>query len=163
MVKRIICILVGLIVMFNLSACFVNEHIDRGEIKEISDNFIELFIQKDTNELFNCYCSDIRENRKEETDEEMQNAFDFIDGNIVDYEFSSFGGEEEKKTSGHIYFYQCNSRYVNVLTDMGKKYTIRFAYCHIYTEHPEYEGLWRITITDDNKTMITVGQFYPPG
>ena len=46
MVKRIICILAGLIIMFNLSACFVNEHIDRGKIKEISDNFIELFVQK---------------------------------------------------------------------------------------------------------------------
>ena len=106
--------------MFNLSACFVNEHIDKGEIKELSDNFIELFVQKNAEELFNCFCYDIRENRKDETIEEMQKAFDFIDGNIIDYEFNSFGSEEEKKSSGQIYYYECNPNYKNVLTDNGK-------------------------------------------
>ena len=163
MVKKIIGIIISLIMIVNISACFVNEHIDKGEIKELSDNFIELFVQKNAEELFNCFCYDIRENRKDETIEEMQKAFDFIDGNIIDYEFNSFGSEEEKKSSGQIYYYECNPNYKNVLTDNGKKYTVRFAYCPNYKKNTEYEGLWRITVRDYDDNVITIGQFYQSG
>ena len=163
--KKILSVLVGMIITLNLSACFFIEHIDKNEIRELSDNYIELFVQKNAYELFNCFCSDIQENRKEDTTREMRQAFDFIDGNIVDYEFNDFGSEEEHRSDGKIAYFQCNPNYKNVLTDTGKKYTVRFAYCSAYKDHPEYEGLWRITIRDyddDNKTLITVGQFYPP-
>ena len=161
MVKRIICILVGLIVMFNLSACFVNEHIDKNEIREIGEHFNEMFVQKNVDELYNCFCSDIQENRKEETIEEIQKAFDFIDGNITEYKFSMIGFEEEHKREGIIQYYSIDPICRNVKTDKGNQYTIYYSYCHIYKSQPNYEGIWKITVVDNDDNEISIGQFYP--
>ena len=71
MVKKIISAIIGVIVILNISACFVNEHIDKNEIREIGEQFNELFLRKNADELLDCFCPDIKENRKEETLEEM--------------------------------------------------------------------------------------------
>ena len=158
---KVIGAFIGLIMILNISACFVNEHIDKNEIREISNNFMELFVQENTDELFNCFCSDIRENRKEETIEEIQNAFDFIDGDITEYKLYSFGSEEEHKSDGKITYFQCNPRYDIVFAD--KEYRVVFHYCHAYKDHSDYEGIWKITVVDndnyDNK--VNIGQNYP--
>lgn len=94
------------------------------------------------------FCKDIRENRREETLEEINSLYDFIDGDIETYEYISEGSIEQKKSDGEVYYYWCTPKYDMVLNN-GKKYKVKITYYYIWNEKPEYEGICNIEITEN--------------
>ena len=151
-----------LIFAFSLTSCASNQHVDKKEIGNTVEQMMEYIVNENKSDLLNYFCSDIQENREEETLEEMEKAFEFINGNIVSYDYAGTGGGQETIHEGKTVFYDCRPEFRNVTTDTGYKYTVRFDYQHIWDERPECEGITKITIinSDNRDSVITIGRNY---
>lgn len=163
LVKKISLISI-LLFSFLLTSCTDNQQVDKKEIKNTVEQMMEYIVDKDAENVFNFFTLDIRNNRKDITMEEIQQAFDYIDGNITSYDAVEIGGEEEHKEEGKIEFFHCLPEVCNVTTDTGCKYTIRFTYGYIWTEKPEREGIWKIYIIDEENSdsNMVIGLTYRP-
>lgn len=161
LVKKISVIIV-LLFAFSLTACTGNQQVDKKEIGNTVEQMMGYIIDENKTELFGFFSTDIRENRKEETLNEMDKAFDFINGNIVSYDYAGIGGGEENKNDGKIYYFNCYPEFRNVTTDTGYKYTIEFTYHYIWSEKPERQGICKIEIinNDDHDNKIAIGYTY---
>jgi hypothetical protein len=156
--------IIMLIFMLFLSSCTSNQQVERKEIINTVEQLMESIVDEDAESVFDFFASDIRNNRKELTIEEIQQAFAYIDGNIISYDAIEICGEEEHKENGQISFFHCLPEACNVTTDTGYKYTIRFTYGYIWAEKPEREGVWKICIINENDSdsNIVVGLTYHP-
>ena len=141
MVKKILIISL-LLVCVLLTSCTMKYHSD---IKKESKTWIKYFKEEDVEGLLEVFCSDIKDNYSDETLEEIETAFEFIDGDIVSYELKSEYSLAQTKDNFKTKYYSCDSVYF-IETSTGKKYTIRFFYNYIWVEKPEREGVECIQI-----------------
>lgn len=128
---------------FVLTGC--SEHVSSVKIVKQAEQFMECIADRDAEKLFGYFPQDMKDNREELTMEEIQKAFDSIDGNIESYEYSGNGGSDSTE-KGKIKYYYRNLEFRNVTTNTGKTYMINFSYQHIWSEYPEREGLCKIVI-----------------
>lgn len=117
----------------------------RNDIDKKAKTWIKYFKEEDADGLFKLFCADIKNNYSDETLEEIQKAYEFIDGDILSYEYkgSDSGGQEKDNFKTELYY--CYPEY-RIETKKGKKYTIMFRYNYIWKEKPECEGIVRIRI-----------------
>ncbi|MDE6253167.1 MAG: DUF5104 domain-containing protein [Lachnospiraceae bacterium] len=141
MVKKFLIIIL-LPVCVLLTSCTMKYHSD---IKKETKTWIKYFKEEDAEGLLEVFCSDIKDNYSDETLEEIEAAFEFIDGDIVSYEFESESGSRQTKDNFKTKLYYCYPVYF-IKTNMGKKYTIKFCYNYIWKEKPEYEGIESIRL-----------------
>lgn len=133
-------------------------------IKENAEQMLQCIIDRDAERLLTFFSDDIQENRSEETLEEIEKLFEFIDGDIVSYTYN-WGGAAGSTNDFQFYFYCYEPIFQRTETTTGKIYTIRFAYNYIWEEKPECEGLCKITAypEEDGKNRddgVTVGKYY---
>lgn len=147
------------------TGCFP-EHISYRMVQKRAEEYMKCFVDKDEEKLFSYFADERRTKRKEQTMEEIKEAFDnIIDGDIVSYEYKGDGGGRETVDCGKIKLFSRLPEFYNVKTDKGKTYMIEFSYYHVWKEYPEREGLNRIYIYKDNdfnKLLIVIGGVYDP-
>ncbi|MDE6232666.1 MAG: DUF5104 domain-containing protein, partial [Lachnospiraceae bacterium] len=136
----------------------------RSDIKKESKTWIKYFKEEDAEGLIELFCSDIKDNYYDETLEEIETAFEFIDGDIVSYEFESEYSLAQTKDNFKTIFYCCDPVYF-VETNKGEKYMIRFCYHYIWKEKPEREGVGSIRVLYEgdskfNDDEVLVGKLY---
>ena len=160
-VKKIFVAIV-LLSLILLTSCLGNQQINKKEIGNTVDKMMGYIIDENKTDLLRFFSSDIRDNREEETLKEMEKAFEFINGNIISYEYAGICGEEEHKDKGKIEFFLCYPEFRNVTTDTGYKYTIEFTYHYIYSKKPEREGICKILIfnQENHESKIAIGLTY---
>lgn len=158
--KRITVILL-LMVSFLLTSC--KEHVWTIEEKmdQTAEEIMEVIVDEDSKALFKFFASDIQDNRKEETLEEIQQAFDFIDGKIVSYDYHPIPGRRSQNY-GNIDYFDSLPEFRNVTTDLGKIYIIECTYHYIWKKRPEREGLCYIKIyeKDNRENKVEIGKIY---
>jgi len=142
-------------------SCTVNEHISGKKIKKNATEMMQCAVDKDAERLFSFFNDDMKNNYSEHTLKEIQQLFDYIDGNIVSYEYKGTGGSEENKHDGHIYYYSCYPKF-EFTTDTNHEYTIEFSYHYIWDKYPQYEGVNMIFIRNgkDWETELLIGRQY---
>lgn len=125
--------------------------------EEHSDIIIICIKENDANTLEEMFCPYIRDNHK--LDEEIEGAFEFIDGEIVSegdkHYLDETGGAVE---NGQIVSSRIQPEIRNLKTDSDKEYTIIFNEYLINTENPDYTGITRITITNEIGISYTIGE-----
>lgn len=149
------------LILLLFTSCSDNPIAIKDEIKDTAEQAIDALVNEDSEELFRFFARDIQNNHKSETMAEIQEAFDFIDGKIISYDYDQ-GGEEEKKNYGELIYYDCRIWLTNVTTDTGKVYSIDFTYHYIWDEKPECEGITKILIypKDDSENIVQIGISY---
>ncbi len=125
--------------------------------------WIKYFEDKDEKGLLKLFCSDIKINHREKTLEEINDAFKFIDGDIIKYDYrgEGSGGESVQGCRTEYFYYHPEYR---VKTNTGKKYKIIFSCNYVCKDRPEIEGIEWIWIIeyDGNKeySEVYIGEEY---
>ena len=119
---------------------------------EQSEYIMECVVNKDKEGLKSVFSKHIAETH--DLDKEIDEFFEFIDGEIVTYDEPEgheggysieYGEYIEKKLSGDI---------DNVKTDKGKTYSIGYQSYYIYKSNEDYIGVGIINIVDED-TWVT--------
>lgn len=161
MVKKI-CVAIIIIMLFSSTSCIGESFEMQEEIKDTAGKVMEYIANEDADSLFNMFSPYIKENRKDETMNEIEKAFEYIDGEIVSYEYRGEGGGGKSKRDGKIVLYRCYPEFGEVITDTGTEYIVSITHYHIWDEKPEWEGVGKIVIyeEDDVECGIVIGQNY---
>ncbi len=96
-------LIVSVIIFISLVSCTINEHVSEKEIEEKATQIMECVVDEDADKLFTYFNSDMKSDNSKQSLKEIQQLFDYIDGNIVFYDYKGVGGSEEDKHDGHIY------------------------------------------------------------
>lgn len=158
--KKIITILL-LVLSLLLTSCSDNPIAKKKKIKKTAEKVMEAIIDEDDKDLLKFFTSDIQDYHRTKTMSEIQQAFDFIDGKVVSYDYQQ-GGEMETVEDGKIKYYHCYLEFTNVKTDTDSIYTIECTYHYIWDKKPEQEGIAKIIIFKDNdrENQVQIGQNY---
>lgn len=143
MLKKI-CIVIISVTTLLLTGCnFDGEEYKTPsqQAEELQSDIIECFINKDKETLKSYYSKYVIENYTN-IDTQIDEAFDFIDGEIVSYDepFPSECGGMEKKSYG--------AQTQNIITDKGTEYKISFEGWLTNEEEPEKVGVSYIRVID---------------
>lgn len=159
MVKKVFFIVIILATMF--SACSSQTHDYREEINIDAEEFMKCLKEKNIEQILTFFSDEIQNNRNETTTEELNKLYNFIEGDISSYEYIGEGNKEEKRRDGKVVFYYVNPSFY-VVTTSGNEYRIKFSYCYIWDEKPEYEGICKIRVfdKDNNENSISAGISY---
>lgn len=133
-------------------------------VKGNAEQMMQCIIDRDAEKLLTYFSKDIRENESEETLEEIEALFEFIDGDIVSYSYFSGGGADSTGNFEYDYYF-CTPEFQKTETTTGKIYTIQLSYWYLWQEKPECEGLCKITAfpEEEGKSRndgVTVGEYY---
>ena len=150
MCKRLSSIMLCLILIVNISGCgcvvpFLrsdpNFKTDEEQNVEYSENLMKILKEKDEVAFKELLCQDILDN-DEYIDDEIHQAFNFIEGDIISYDPPDSGDISKTSTPEDGYteaLASCNLE--NITTSDGKTYQIRYSYGMINKDHPESLGL----------------------
>ncbi|MCM1334618.1 MAG: DUF5104 domain-containing protein [Bacteroides sp.] len=133
-------------------------------IKENTEQMMQCIIDRNAEKLLTFFSDDMRENESEKTLEEIEQLFDFIDGDIVSYSYSS-GGLYGSVSNSEYELYLCEPTFQKTETSTEKIYTIQFAYDYIWKGKPEYEGISKIIAFPgedwgNRDEGVTVGKYH---
>ena len=162
--KKTIIVVFVILSCLSFSSCFFKDHVFSWDVRHDAEAWFECIKNKDAEALMEYFSPYIKENRREETITELNSIFDFIEGNIVSYTYSS-GGLVEEMDHGHIKYYSCCPEFRKVTTDKNKIYTVSFGCHYIYEKKLEHQGLEDVTVSfkDTNGDIImkiTAGEYY---
>lgn len=109
------------------------------------------------------FCEDTLNNY--DVTKQLTEASKFIEGNIVSYDEPDGASTGKSVADGITLYYESVCRIHNVVTDKGKKYNIITWGYYESHEHPEREGVMKITIIDlgedetsaDDNKEFTIG------
>lgn len=143
MVKRISILCSILLGISFLMSCTSASY--KSEINANGKAWMDNFVKKDADGIYDAFSKDVKENRSELTKEEIREALDFIDGNVVESEYEGIGAEAVNKEDYKIYYYYCTVEF-NLFTDNNKCYHVDISYDYINDDEPEILGVNYIRI-----------------
>lgn len=169
MKNRILGILMALTVVC-FSGCGLNDLYEQATLPdkiatEQATTIMNCFKTGETVELKNAFCKAVADTHN--LDEEINEAIQFIDGNIIsDGEWHFFEESASSWRDGVQTESQVSPRIVNILTDTGKTYEIYFHAYIICNHNNNYIGITKIDIYEDDGTKsfedipkIRIGEF----
>lgn len=130
------------------------------EADRISQSVIECFVDEDEKELKKLFCEKIA--GKYTLDKEIQNAFDYIDGEIISYNVYSDPIGGSAWDDGVQTRLDVKPWIREIKTDTGGEYTIAAHGYLVYEKGGEYIGLTYINIRDENRgptEICTIGEY----
>ena len=161
--KRVICVIVLICLSFTLFGCSKSTDNKPNSKKELAKEIVDCFNNDNSERLKNIFCDKITSTHNK-LDEEILSAFNFIDGNITDYDvkLSSEGNEVNEGITTKNEF---SLRIENVVTDKNEEYLIIFAYRSVDTENVDNIGMSNMIIykcengETDFDSKITIGRY----
>lgn len=133
------------------------EKIAQQDIEQQGEIIIESIINKDIDSLKQVFCSKIQ--NEENIYNKISEGIGFICGDIVSYDVLQVSEDGWKSESGEIVEKEFSGRIENIKTDMGKTYLIAYGYFSVNKKHPNYVGVFSLSIYDID-TYIE-GKGYP--
>lgn len=159
--------LIKIICMFALFFVFVKPNLkyylgyfNNRDLRKERNAIIGYFAEDNSDDLLSDFSDIIKKERANLTKEEIEDAFDFIEGDIISYDTNPMGGICKKDVVVKYYldtwFY-----YTNVQTNAGKTYSIYVNYVYLDKYNKDNEGIVKITLCDneDKENEITIGDF----
>ena len=141
-------------IVFSLAlfqGCSLNdEYITPDEIaKNQSETIINCVKNKDLDSLKEILCEKLKS--KDDIEVEIQELFDFIDGNIISYDEPIGRVRGGKTTPEETILKKAGGHIESIVTDTGRHYLIQFSSCIINKGNEDYIGVYSITILDKDK------------
>ena len=141
------------LIFLSLSGCVCTngDYLTNEQITEqVSNELMEALVNKDLRAVKALLCPYFQETHSE-LDEEIRGIFDFMDGDIVSYDEPegtiSGGGSAIDEEWVEKY---AMPEIINIKTNSGRKYTIRYMYYVINKENPELLGIAYINVVLNN-------------
>jgi hypothetical protein len=153
-----LCVLV-LCFLLLLTACNSKSQFTKDLAQEIMDAFTE----KDEEALFSLFSQELQEYPLAR--EQIQEAFNFIDGEIISYELPAFAeGGGKVIEEGKIMSENIAPIIYDIETDSGKRYQILFQYFIIFEYDKNREGLVLVSVfeVDENDKIIEDVEIHKP-
>ena len=155
--KRLLLVLVLCLCAIVCTGCNNNESSASQISKEHATEIIRCFNENDSESLKNMFCGYISDTHN--LDEEINIAFEFIDGEIIDN--GDWSGMSEAGLSirdGKTESLRIQPDMKNITTSSEKKYTIEYNEYIINTITAGYVGITRITIINENGDKAIIGE-----
>ncbi len=125
---------------------------ERKMAKELGKNVLAAIQNEDVDALADMFCQYTVDEYGDDLKPEIQNLYDFIDGEIVSYGETDLLSHLEKSTEEYgAMIYAYGATIANVITDKGNKYEIGCRGYTIYKENPKLVGFVRLYVFDENK------------
>ncbi len=122
-----------------------------------ADTILDALKTGKTINLSNMFCEKVKLSHN--VDEEIAEAIEFIDGEIVNEgELSGVSESGSSWRNGEKIESYINPRIKQIETDSGKKYNISFFAYIIYENDSSYIGITRIMIRADNDEVYMIGE-----
>ena len=160
-IKKASAIVLSVSMLLSFVSCSSNRHPFNPARREAKKIF-EYIKNKDTKKLNRLFSEDVRDSH--DLDDEWDDFFDIIDGDIVSYGKISSGGEEVYIDYGKVTYSYIIVNINDVKTDTGMTYDM-ISYCQarVNKKHPGNEGigLFSIQLPSDNDRgfeEVTVGE-----
>lgn len=151
--------------VFCLLTASCSDIIPESHINDYCETVYNGFKEEKTEDIKALFCNKSRNDH--DLEEELSQAFNYIDGNITLYErFSeSSGGKSYRK--GELVKYDQTASITGIVTDTGHIYRIAINSLNVYPDDSEIVGVQRIyirefDIDDENKEIgsFSVGEQY---
>lgn len=127
-----------------------------GTAEKMRDSVMDCFTDQNVEVLKDLFCDEIKNTH--DLDEEIQAAFEFIQGNIVSYDLSMYGPSGEEVRDGKVVLKDRSINVDKIITDLDNEYKIAFNYYLVNEEHKDMVGITFITVTDKKSTeSISIG------
>lgn len=129
--------------------------------QELAEEIIRCFEEKDSDGLKSVFCEEIQ--NMHSLDEEIRSAFDYIDGDIIDYNIEQ-GSDGKSVDDGKITKREFNIQIRNIKTTTQNEYLISFAYMSLNADNPEKIGISKLSVGTydgkyvNQKTKIYIGE-----
>lgn len=133
---------------------------------ETAQELIDCFNNKDTSALKEMLCE--RSQNLDDIDEQIQDAFDFIDGNVTSFDENVTGSEGKSTRHGTTTELDRFFSIDDIVTDAEQEYSIYVSENLIYKNDSKREGITQITIENESdESEIKIGycwqEFYTEG
>jgi len=157
--KKVISVLAAVVLL--LSACGEDdgsvETAKKSNLdiaREVSQIIVDAFINKDEEMLVSTFSQQLK--NYSQVKEQIQSAFDFIDGEIISYELPTDTGGGGYEIENGKTIAEDMTPWIYIETDSGKMYRIVFQYFTVFVEDRNGEGLYCIIVSllDDKKSLI---------
>jgi len=114
--------------------------------REVAQDIMDCFIDNDQETLYSIFSQYTKETYP--INEQIQEAFCFIDGEIISYDLpTDTGGGGESVENGRITSQNMTPWIEYIKTDSGKMYRITFQYFTIFNKDKNVEGLRSIIVS----------------
>ncbi len=131
---------------------FENKADNQKHAEKVSKKLICYINEKDVDgieQLFNKFSQ-----KEEKLREDIEDFFDYIDGEIVDYNINFRGEVGSWVEDGKWLEQEVQTNLENIITDTGTKYYIVFREYMIYKKDETKEGLCLLTLRDENNHVL---------
>ena len=128
---------------------------DDSDGDECALKVIDCFINKDSETLKEMFCS--RARNIPDFDEHINEAFAFIDGNIISYDDYIASCSEVAYEEGKLVERYYGPFVDNITTDKNKVYTMNISLYAVYEKDNGYVGVSSIVICESNGDKIMLG------
>jgi len=122
--------------------------------RDVAQDIMDCFIDKDEEKLYSLFSTKSKKYYKLE--EQIEAAFDFIDGEIISYELPTDTGGGGYEIENGKTIADNMTPWIYIETDSGKMYRIVFQYFTVFVEDRNGEGLYCIIVSllDNKKSLI---------
>lgn len=117
--------------------------------KQTQIEIMDCFLNKDNEGIKDLMSPYVQQNYA--LDAEIEEAFEYIDGNIVSYDEPKFGASAAASDESGWVKYGYHGSTENVITDKGTEYEISFKGWCIYRDDDSKVGVYRIYISNETK------------
>ena len=127
--------------------------------KEANDLFEEFMVALENNNnsaIKSMFAEDLI-NSNDKIDEEIQNAVDFFEGNIVSYDYVGTPASSESYREGELVYANIGSAYTKSIVTDVETYRLSFSAVIINKKKPTQEGIWRFWIGRNDDEQIIIG------
>lgn len=132
---------------------------DDVKVRDMSETIIECFINKDIETLKSMFCPIILS--LDDIDEQIQGAFDFIDGEIISYDIPRVHAMHKQNHEGITTLHYIRPNIRNIESNLGKTYEIRYYSYLANTENNNRIGLSLLRIISAcGKEEYDIGDYY---
>ena len=120
--------------------------------KELGENVLNAIQNEDVDALADLFCQYTVDEYGDDLKPEIQNLYDYIDGEIVSHDEIETRSNDAKLTAedGPV-ISSYHAIIENVITDNGNRYSISCKGYTIYKDHQDLVGFVQIYVTDENK------------
>ncbi|MGN0632544.1 MAG: DUF5104 domain-containing protein [Oscillospiraceae bacterium] len=151
--RRILVLLLSMsIVLTSCSFPFSSKENTPGRVElaeQTQNEIMDCFLNKDSEGIINLMSPYVQQNYALDT--EIEEAFEYIDGEIVSYDEPKFGASAAASDESGWVRYGYHGSTENVITDKGTEYTISFKGWCIYRDDASKVGVYRIYISNETK------------
>ena len=148
--KKGLAVILSLAMLFSLASC--SERHPANKAKREAKKIFGYIKNKDTKRLNKLFSDDVRWTH--DLDDEWDEFFDSIDGNIVSYGSITTGGEGGHYDYGKVTYSDIVININDVKTDTGMTYeSISYYQIRVDKKHPEREGIgiFSLMMPSDNE------------